>query len=274
MDFLYIAYNPPAPLNMLITATSMEKYNRLFCHLLRLNRMSIVMADIYRLSHNRALATPESESLLTPLRFQMLHFVEALRAYTFECAVAEPWLHLTRTLKKVATLLDSSSSTLLDVQMDNYEQQHQQQEEMDHALMGITNLAELHEFHEHTLDRMLDRCLLRQEHAILHKIIEAIFGLILRLDRMLRSGRAISSDTARKLGERLSAFIKKLLQGLVSLERGRGVRTGQYTRATLHATNWRAKLHRQEEREGLSYLNSLVTRIDLNGYYSTTSDMR
>ncbi|KAI8048388.1 Spc98 family-domain-containing protein [Syncephalis plumigaleata] len=277
MDFLYIAYNPPAPLNILLTATSMEKYNRLFCHLLRLNRMSVVMTDIYRLSHNRALTTPESESLLTPLRFKMLHFVEALRAYTFECAVAEPWLRLTRTLERVASLLDTSSSptTLFDVQMGDHEQQHQQQEEMDHALMGITNLAELHEFHEHTLDRMLDRCLLRQEHAILHKIIEAIFGLILRLDRMMRSGRAISSDTARKLGERLSAFIKKLLQGLVSLERERGrVRTTQYTRATLHATHWRATLYRQEEREGLAYLNSLVTRIDLNGYYSTTDDTR
>ncbi|RKP24959.1 gamma-tubulin complex component protein, partial [Syncephalis pseudoplumigaleata] len=163
MDFLYIAYHPPTPLNILLTATSMEKYNRLFCHLLRLNRMSTVMTDIYRMSHSHTRATSERDNLLAPLRFRMLHFVEALRAYTFECAVAEPWQRLTRTLSK-----------------------RRREEQMDHALMGITNLAELHAFHEHTLDRMLDRCLLRQEHAILHRIIEAIFGLILRLDRMMR----------------------------------------------------------------------------------------
>ncbi|KAI9595289.1 Spc98 family-domain-containing protein [Syncephalis fuscata] len=278
IGFSLYCLSSPTPLNIILTDSCMEKYNRLFCHLLRLNRMSMLMADIYRLCHNATTISNDVEVQLAPLRFQMLHFIEALRAYTFECALAEPWLRLTRTLEQVVKILDASSSSNLHTPLhrnsnDNTtSEEDEQRREMDRALQGITNLAELREFHEHTLDRMLDRCLLRQEHAILHKIIEAIFGLVIRLGRILRNGRGISVRTAKELGQRLSSYIKKLLQGLVALERERGVRVSRRMRtAAIHTTSWRAELHQQEEREGLSYLNSLVTRIDLNGYYATVN---
>jgi hypothetical protein len=259
-----MAYKPPAPLHIILTASAMEKYNRLLTHLLRLARISSVMHDIYRLSHDRA-ASAETESQLAPLRSQLWHFVDAYRAYTFDCAIAGPWQYLMRTLERaISGLHASGNADELAIQDD----MSMAQETVDTSMGGLTSLAELHELHEHTLDRMLDRCLLRQEHTVLRKIIDAIFGLVLYLRRMMQRRRGVSARTACELRKRLEAYMTKLLQGLSVLERERGVRVSKHT-MTDSLTGWRAELKRHEEREGLSYLHGLMTRIDLNGYYAS-----
>ena len=93
MDFLYLDFKPPYPINVIITPSSISKYNRLFTFLLRVLRMGTVIRHIYRLAHERYLYDDEGEAaeysvLVQKFRFDAQQFIIALHEYVFEAPVS------------------------------------------------------------------------------------------------------------------------------------------------------------------------------------------
>src|SRR4051812_15828717 len=93
LDFLYLSYRPPYPINVLIAPSSLTKYNRLFSFLLRMLRLDAVVCRLYRLIHQRSSTTAvtqeahEGDALLRKFRFEAHQFSIALYGYVVDVAI-------------------------------------------------------------------------------------------------------------------------------------------------------------------------------------------
>ncbi|KAJ7268667.1 Spc98 family-domain-containing protein [Mycena haematopus] len=91
LDFLYMDYKPPHPLDILITPEILSKYQRIFTYLLRIIRVEHALAAVFRMC--RAAARPlfptltPSNKLLLHLRFISHSFVTNLSEYVLDTAI-------------------------------------------------------------------------------------------------------------------------------------------------------------------------------------------
>ncbi|KAK7005800.1 spindle pole body component [Favolaschia claudopus] len=91
LDFLYMDYKAPHPLDILITPETLSKYHRMFAYLLRIIRVEHALAAVFRVC--RAAARPlfptltSSSKLLLHLRFIAHSFVTRLSEYVFDYAI-------------------------------------------------------------------------------------------------------------------------------------------------------------------------------------------
>ncbi|KAJ6476059.1 gamma-tubulin complex, DGRIP91/SPC98 component protein [Mycena vitilis] len=91
LDFLYMDYKAPHPLDILITPEILSKYQRMFTYLLRIMRVEHAMAAVFRLC--RGTARPlfptftASNKLLLHLRFIVHSFVANLSEYVLDTAI-------------------------------------------------------------------------------------------------------------------------------------------------------------------------------------------
>lgn len=110
LDFLYMDYKPPRPLNILISDEVLHKYQRIFAFILRLLRgeypetlLSIpntettssvesALKSVFRISRNTAdpifQNLPQSRQLFLHFRFIAQSFVGGLSSYVFDTAIA------------------------------------------------------------------------------------------------------------------------------------------------------------------------------------------
>ncbi|KAJ7430805.1 gamma-tubulin complex, DGRIP91/SPC98 component protein [Mycena galericulata] len=91
LDFLYMDYKAPHPLDILITPEILSKYQRMFTHLLRIMRVEHALASVFRMCRTASwplfpTLTP-SNKLLLHLRFIAQSFVSTLSAYVFDTAI-------------------------------------------------------------------------------------------------------------------------------------------------------------------------------------------
>ncbi|KAJ6498990.1 gamma-tubulin complex, DGRIP91/SPC98 component protein [Mycena sanguinolenta] len=91
LDFLYMDYKAPHPLDILITPEILSKYQRIFTYLLRIIRVEHALAAVFRMC--RAAARPlfptltSSHKLLLHLRFIAHSFVTKLSEYVLDTAI-------------------------------------------------------------------------------------------------------------------------------------------------------------------------------------------
>ncbi|KAJ7647019.1 gamma-tubulin complex component protein [Roridomyces roridus] len=91
LDFLYMDYKPPHPLDILITPEILSKYQRMFTHLLRIMRVEHALSSVFRMC--RSTSRPLFPTLvaankrLLHFRFIAHSFVSILSSYVFDTAI-------------------------------------------------------------------------------------------------------------------------------------------------------------------------------------------
>lgn len=176
LDFLRLQYNPPAVLGDMITPRSLEKYDRLFKHLLRLTRMTSVVRGLVRDSTQRGSRVSNTRSLTQRFRIEAQHFILALDDYSFQVGVGIPWERFKKTLTKIEECIDRG-----DVD----------------GTMGIAkSLHRLREQHEEILDQILFALFLSKKHAQAGKLLEDIFRTILSFATLLQA--EVAADDKRR----------------------------------------------------------------------------
>jgi hypothetical protein len=183
LDFLRLQYVPPSPLNLLITASALEKYDTIFKFLLRLQRMIFIVAHLPR---------QYSEAASRHFRLEAHHFVTALSAYVFQTGIAEPW-----------ELFDSFVTAV--------ERRLAEEDAAGELGTRITEgLASLRTVHEECLDSILFSLLLCRRQRKVMTLIEDVFELILLFAKKQNYDTQVK-DTARDLHDRLRGKIKVFL---------------------------------------------------------------
>ncbi|MEE6481093.1 hypothetical protein FKM82_012751 [Ascaphus truei] len=148
LSCLELKYKVDWPLNIVITETCMNKYNKIFSFLLQLKHMVWTLGDVWFHLKRTALVNKASNSVqyrqLQLYRHEMQHFVKVIQGY-----IANQILHVTWC-------------------------------EFRNKLSAVSNLEEIHRTHAEYLNKALFRGLLTEKAAPVMKIIHSIFSLILK----------------------------------------------------------------------------------------------
>ncbi|OQE41009.1 hypothetical protein PENCOP_c005G06910 [Penicillium coprophilum] len=167
LDFLRLQYTPPEVLESLITARSLNTYDRLFKHLLRLIRMVSVVKGLIRDSTSRVSLSEDTRDVYQKFRLDAQHFVLAVSDYCFHIGIGSIWQRFQGTLTKIEHCLNRG--------------------DIDGTIEAAHSVPRLRDYHEDILDQMLFALFLSKRHAQAAKLLESIFGTILAFSLLSRA---------------------------------------------------------------------------------------
>ncbi|XP_054255475.1 gamma-tubulin complex component 6 [Indicator indicator] len=166
LSCLELRYKVDWPLNIVITESCMNKYNKIFSFLLQLKHMVWTLKDIWFHLKRTALVSHASNSVqfrqLQLYKHEMQHFVKVIQGY-----IANQILHVTWC-------------------------------EFGNKLSSVGNLEEIHRTHAEYLNKAIFRGLLTEKAAPVMNIIHSIFSLILKFRSQLIS-QSWSFDAGKQM---------------------------------------------------------------------------
>ncbi|RDB16899.1 Gamma-tubulin complex component 3 [Hypsizygus marmoreus] len=242
LDFLYMDYKPPHPLEVLITPEILSKYQRMFAFILRLMRVESALGALFRMT--RSTSKPLFPTLVSArkhllhFRFVAQSFVSTLSSYVFDTAIGgnfDPF---------IAQLTEGKK---------------------------FTDVFALAKSHSALLDDILTACLLRSgQHAVgdlLRQAMELILDFVVVVGEMFR-GRVEEyraapelQDVARKFFGKMATFTK-VLKGLVD-------KNGLAVGVPLQGSQTGVEAMRKPT-GGADALYHLLIRLDLGEWWVTS----
>ncbi|KAM6321068.1 gamma-tubulin complex component 6 [Aegotheles albertisi] len=166
LSCLELRYKVDWPLNIVITESCMNKYNKIFSFLLQLKHMVWTLKDVWFHLKRTALVSHASDSVqfrqLQLYKHEMQHFVKVIQGY-----IANQILHVTWC-------------------------------EFGNKLSSVGNLEEIHRTHAEYLNKAIFRGLLTEKAAPVMNIIHSIFSLILKFRSQLIS-QSWSFDAGKQM---------------------------------------------------------------------------
>lgn len=282
MDFLQLSYSPPYPLNIVITPTIIEKYNRIFSFLLRLLRVRVVVQNMHKLMQARRNRTSKSDAYLyiQPVRFQIAQFVDALHGYIFDAVIASNWKAYTNHLGAIAKEATAKSAAAGD-HSDNYS-------DSDFLATSqlMMDLDTTRTYNEYLAELLLHQCMLKRKQQGILRIIETLLGSALALAAMISDfdavcydGREPTENEVRKLQRHCSSLqnrfhgqVKTLITILASLQKRD---SGEIRFAVDQRRKSKVELFTEyyekvsAEDGAVNCYERLLLRLDFNGYYQS-----
>lgn len=253
LDFLRLQYKAPAPLESVITSSSLEKYDTLFKLLLRVTRMLYVVNQLFQDARDggrRRRGNNSSSIAPTVDRFRIegYHFVSAVAGYFFDVGVGETW-------------------RIFDYKLDEIEQKLN-----DDAISGeLEGLHQLRDYHERVLDRILFALLLRKRQEQVMGLLEEIFTAILAFARFSRTSAVGKESGLSEDGEikELYARFRKKVGVFISVCRGLSERRGGGGSKIKEGQGLFGKEDMGED--GGNTIGMLLLRLEMSGYYGQSA---
>ncbi|KAJ5493938.1 Spc97/Spc98 [Penicillium fimorum] len=167
LDFLRLQYTPPEVLESLITVRCLNKYDRLFKHLLRLIRMVSAVKGLIRDSTARGSLSADTRDVYQKFRVDAQHFVLAVSDYCFHIGIGSIWQRFQDTLAKIELCINRG--------------------DIDGTIEAAHSVPRLRDYHEDILDQMLFALFLSKRHVQAAKLLESIFGTVLTFSLLSRA---------------------------------------------------------------------------------------
>jgi hypothetical protein len=202
LDFLRLQYVAPAPLNLVISSTALDKYDYIFKFLLRLLRMIFVVSHL-----PRDYADTESRQF----RSEAYHFVVTLTNYVFQTGIAEHWNDF-----------DSFVATV-EIRLN---------EEDVAGELGVRvteGVASLRDAHEKCLDSILFALLLRKRQRKIMALVEEVFDHILLFAKIQYPDAQQGEESVKTLYAKLRGKIRVFLSVCRGLTGKQGYGKGRGT---------------------------------------------
>ncbi|KAJ7077325.1 gamma-tubulin complex, DGRIP91/SPC98 component protein [Mycena belliarum] len=165
LDFLYMDYKAPHPLDLLITPDILSKYQRMFTYLLRIMRVEHALSSVFRMC--RPAARPlfptlsASQKLLLHLRFIAQAFVARLGHYVRNTAIGGNFRPFLGHLQMQVDLVHGG--------------------EHDEAQSAFLDVFALSRAHAALMDDVLSACLLRSAQRAAGDSLRQALELVLEL---------------------------------------------------------------------------------------------
>lgn len=165
LDFLRLSYKAPGPLAPIITPRILGKYDRIFRLLLRVLRMQYVITQLHKDIHGKR-STFKATAISMRFRIEAHHFITALSSYFYDTGIAGPWKSFEHWLNGIEANMACGSA--------------------DSNPKHVPGPERLREFHERILDQIMLALMLRKRQRPVMKLLEEIFGLILKFGKSIR----------------------------------------------------------------------------------------
>lgn len=241
LDFLRLQYKPPAVLETIITKRSLDKYDSLFRHLLRLIRMVSVVNGLIRDSTARDSLSGDTRNVFQKLRVDSQRFTLAVSDYCFHVGVGSTWQQFQDTLSRIERCLDRG--------------------DIDSTIEAAHSVPWLRNYHEDILDQMLFALFLSKRHAQAAMLLENIFHTILTFAPLSRmdgsSGVRHESEAA---AVKLYATFRKQTSAFVCYLRGLDGEKASSKSMSRSSTAFASM-------ESTSVFEHLLSRLDMKEYY-------
>ncbi|KAJ4988456.1 Spc97/Spc98 family protein [Stagonosporopsis vannaccii] len=229
LDFLRLQYVPPPPLHLVITTTSLDKYDTIFKSLLRLARTLFVVSHL-----PRQYTSPTARKF----RSEAHHFVTTYANYVFQSGIAEHWGEFegfVSTLEK--QLVEEDRAGELGVRVTQ----------------GVSTLREAH---DKCLESIMFSLLLRRRQRKVVALVDEIFETVLAFAKLHRSdarGGRDNNDTALTLTvDELYAKLRGKIRVFLSVCRGLTGKKGYGQKGTTEENS----------------IERLVVAMEMNGYFA------
>lgn len=246
LDFLRLQYKPPAVLESVITSQSLEKYDRLFKHLLRLIRMVSVTNSLVRDSTARNSLSGDAHNVFQKFRVDSQHFIGALNEYFFQTGIGTNWNRFENTLSKIESCLDKG--------------------DIDETIEIAGSLHRLRQYHEAVLNQILFSLFLSKRHEQVNKLLEEIFGTILAFVPLSRfDGSHGIRHQNEKTVHRLYATFRKQVGTFVRFLRG--LDGGRMSSSKSASSQFGGSTNGMSAKVSTSIFEYLLVRLDLRQYY-------
>ncbi|KAJ6145740.1 hypothetical protein N7470_009635 [Penicillium chermesinum] len=200
LDFLRLQYKPPEALEALITQRSLDKYDRLFKQLLRLQRMMSVVKGLIRDSTSRSSLSGDTRNIFQKFRIDAQHFVLALSDYCFNTGVGSIWNQFQEKLSRIERCLRRG--------------------DIDGTIETAHSVHRLRDLHEDVLDQMLFAFFLSKRHAPAAKLLDTIFSIILAFSPLSKADGSGLRHGSEGTVHHLYATFRKQSSAFVGYLRG------------------------------------------------------
>ncbi|KAI8576101.1 hypothetical protein K450DRAFT_130890 [Umbelopsis ramanniana AG] len=281
VDFLQLSYSPPYPLNIIITPTIIEKYNRVFSFLLRLFRVRLVVQNMHKcMQARRGMSKTKTNAYLfiEPVRFQFAHFVEALHGYVMDAVITSNWKAYMRHLEAMAKEATTQTNN------DQHSSSDATDNDLTETIKLMMDLDTLRTYNEYFVELLLHQCILKRKQQGILRIIETLLGCVLALaalisdfDTVCYDNREPTENEIRKLHRhctkiqnRFHSQMKTLVAILASLQaRDSGDIRFSVDQRRLSKLEVFAKYYEKvASADGaVNCYERLLLRLDFNGYY-------
>lgn len=246
LDFLQLNYHATYPLNILITPSIIEKYNRIFTFSLKVFRASTITKRMYEPLKNGVWHRTSIRDTICLYRFQLDQFMTAVQGYIHDTAIQTTWFRFIQHVKNMPLTDDYA------VIMEPYA---------------------FREYHEHVLDCILYQCFSKKSqttvmevlYAVMHDII--IFGAVLDDYTVTDSvGEEKLLMKCRLIFEQFEKHTKIFVRVLRVLEEKGSGRLSNILNTT--TSNVFKDLYAKHERNlGVDvFVRDLLVRLNLNGF--------
>lgn len=263
LDFLKLQYNPPSPLEAIITPTALYRYDRLFKLLLRVLRMLFVVNKLFRDARSfrllrgkdgeiqpmtsRASCLGGFDPVAQKFRVEAHHFVSTICGYMFETGVGSTWKKFDEKLADIERKLCGD----------------------EEGLEG-EGLERLRGYHESILDRIMFATLTRKRQAPVMKLVEDIFVAVLGFAKYSheRASGKMGTMGEKELAELYKVFRRRV--GIfISVCRGLSEKRGYGDgRRDLEGRRAVDAIFGTGYKEEGNLLGMLLLRLEMTGYYS------
>jgi hypothetical protein len=241
LDFLRLQYTPPEALESIITPRSLDKYDRLFKHLLRLLRMVSVVKGLVRDSTVRGSLSGDTRNVFQKFRVDAQHFVLAVSDYCFHVGIGSIWQRFQETLARIEHCLDRG--------------------DIDGTIEAAHSVPRLRDYHEDMLDQMLFAFFLSKRHAQAAKLLESIFGTILTFSPLSKADGSGHRQEAEGTALYLYQTFRKQTSAFVGYLRS--MESGKATSKSMAKSGAYFSSHT----EATSVFEHLCVRLDFKEYY-------
>ncbi len=200
LDFLKLQYRPLIPvLEAVISSESLEKYDRIFQHLLRILRLKSVAQGLLRdVSSRRASVSRRPDH---SFRVEIQCFISAVADYCQNIAVNRSWA--------------SFEQVILDVEKKVGAKDY------DGVMSLGQTLESLKRKHEDTLDSILRALLLKRKQKQALQVLEDIFGGILRYAAAIREPKT-DKENLKRYHEEFRMLVQRFIVVLQDMSTSEG----------------------------------------------------
>ncbi|KAI0793256.1 Spc98 family-domain-containing protein [Abortiporus biennis] len=193
LDFLYMEYQPPHPLDVVIDPTVLSKYHRIFAFNLRLLRVENVMRALFRMSRNPSEPLFKTISpynaTVQQFRFMAQSFITSLSSYIYDTAIGSNF----------DTFLTSLSPPDSTSPKDKF-----------------SDIFAIAEAHSDMLDDILTACLLRSGQKAVGDLLRSGIDISLEFG-VLMSELRVGNIEEHQAGPLLEALFKKFRHRMTTL---------------------------------------------------------
>ncbi|OCT53352.1 hypothetical protein CLCR_09561 [Cladophialophora carrionii] len=246
LDFLRLQYTAPNEiLETVITASILDKYDRIFQYLLRTMRMQALTQSMLKDEIGQTSDKFNSRSC-DWIIIEMHHFILTMADYSHNIAIESYWRQFEAVLDDAKTHIDN--------------------QEYEETLRAVQSLDHLRALHERTLDLILQALLLKQRQTRSRQILEEIYDVILQFSAERRKrlapvaqGSQIDSSIENTMKRLRNDFRTKVLQFMDALRSGK---------QALNMTGKEGLEQLEDFGDDMDMFDCLLLRMDMSGYWT------